>query len=472
MALANPQTPTGVPVNYEQAIRGAIALSQPGEPDWLPALRNKAWSRFGELGLPNPRQEAWKYLPLQSLLSTPFQNQSSIHMINKNALEGQYRPAMDLNLEAHYLDHANRLIFTNGNRVPHLSVMSGFPDGVLATDLKSALIKNPNVLEPLLAKTISSDVNPFVVINTALFEDGFVLVVPDNVQLEKPIQIIYHTDNGENEPLAVYPRHLISLGKNSSATVVVQFVGGGSSRYFNNLVQELLIADDAKLDMSVIQLETPHAWHLAGTRAWLNNHSKLEMHSITLGGHISRHGIRATFQGENAECVLNGLNVLRQASEVYCHTLLDHAKPNNVSQQLYKSILDDATKSEFHGQVHVAPDANGTDSKQLNKNLILSENARAYTRPQLQISADDVKCAHGATVGQLEPEQLFYMASRGIEHELAECLLTYGFAEDVILKLQLPALQTYLNNLLLQQLDQHQNPLGCDVTCKTCGAQK
>jgi Fe-S cluster assembly protein SufD len=202
----------------------------------------------------------------------------------------------------------------------------------------------------------------------------------------------------------------------------------------------------------VIHQEGPSGWSLSSARATLQTQAKLIMNTMSMGGQTVRNSIRTLLQGEGAECHLNGLDVLKDSTEVYHHTVMEHWVPNCVSDQYYKGILDNTAKSEFNGLVFVAKGADGTDSQQLNKNLMLSEEARVWTRPQLQINADDVKCAHGATVGQLEEDQLFYFASRGLDRELAQALLTFGFAEEMILRITSPLIQKALTARVLQML--------------------
>jgi len=229
-------------------------------------------------------------------------------------------------------------------------------------------------------------------------------------------------------------------------------VGLSDGAYFNNSVQEFVVDEAGQAECTIILDEAAQGWHLTATRSQLQAKAKLNLNTVTLGGQTSRHTINTLLKGEQAEANLNGLDVLCDKTEIYHHTVTEHWVPDCVSNQFYKGILDDETKSEFNGMVFVAQGANGTDSQQLNKNLLLSENARVWTRPQLQINADDVKCAHGATVGQLEKDQLFYLASRGLDRELAQGLLTYGFAEDIIQKIAASSVRRYLDGRVLNNL--------------------
>jgi Fe-S cluster assembly protein SufD len=264
------------------------------------------------------------------------------------------------------------------------------------------------------------------------------------------VQLVYV--NFDEERRATHPRNLFVLGQHAKVSVVVEHLGLSQAVCFNNSVNEFVLADSAQADCTLILSEGPQGWHLANTCATLQAHAKLSVSTVTFSGLVNRHSIRPIIKGEGAHVSLNGLDVLDGKSEVYHHTVAEHWVPNGVSEQLYKAILDDDSKSEFNSLVFVAKDAVGTDSHQLNKALLLSKNAHMWTRPQLQINTDDVKCAHGAAVGQLDETQLFYLASRGLDRELAQSLLTYGFAEDIIQRIANPKIRQYLDGRVLNNL--------------------
>jgi Fe-S cluster assembly protein SufD len=271
-------------------------------------------------------------------------------------------------------------------------------------------------------------------------------------------------------PKAAFLNNIFVLDENSEATVSVQTLSLGQrgATHLHHCVQQLVVKENAKLNLTWTQMEDHDAWQFTNHQVWLSQAARVDINHVDIGSAVVRHSLDVVFNAELAHCELNGLNVLKGSTQAYHHIVMNHDKPNNTSEQFYKSILDDHTRAEFNGTVKVAANANGTDAHQLNKNLLLSDDAHAFARPQLQILADDLKCNHGATVGQLDKTQLFYMISRGLEPELAECLLTYGFAEEMIEKLPLASLRSYVNAHMLTQLDQHNNPLACHVSCHHC----
>ncbi|MEB3286826.1 MAG: Fe-S cluster assembly protein SufD [Vampirovibrionales bacterium] len=450
-----PLTPTAgeaARTPFEQSFRNHFleTLLSNDESTGICALRHQALSAFEAQGFPTRKNEAWKYLALSPLL-----NQAFI----------PFAPAATLiQPEAYFLSESDgaRLVFANGRYQAALSDTRALPEGVIFCDLPSALSVHQDLAASVLDKNSKND-DAFAMLNTVGLEQGLLLHVPENSVLQVPLQILYLVDpqpaqSQDNAAELANFRMVFSLGKNSRAVVTVQTVSSEtvSSLYFNNFVHDIVAAESAHLNLSWIQLEAPTAWQFSNARVHLEEASQVTINHVDLGAAVARHSVVVKFAAEKAHCELNGLNVLKGKSEVYQNVVMDHAMPNNTSEQFYKSILDDQTRSEFNGTVKVALNANGTDSHQLTKNLLLSEDARAFARPQLQILADDVKCNHGATVGQLEPSQLFYLKSRGLDPELAESLLMYGFAEEMIEKLPVASLRKYLDERLLSQLKQSQ----------------
>jgi Fe-S cluster assembly protein SufD len=264
------------------------------------------------------------------------------------------------------------------------------------------------------------------------------------------IQVLFVTTTAEAAETHI--RNLFVLGKNAKARFLVQYVGLSNASYFNNSVNQFALDENAEAECTLVLSESRNAWHLASSHSTLQTHAKLTLSTITLSGLVNRHSIGSLVQGEKAELHLNGLDVLDGKTEIYHHTVTEHWVANAISDQTYKGILDEDSKSEFNSLVFVAKGADGTDSHQLHKTLLLSDDAHVWTRPQLQINADDVKCAHGSAVGQLAEDQLFYLASRGLSQGLAKSLLTYGFAEDVIQKISDPLVKKYLETRVLDNL--------------------
>lgn len=437
VASVQPQSPQTL---YEQSFRHRLQAILPETADWLQALRLRALTRFEQLGLPNRRLEAWKFINLRPLINQSFQP----HTTDLTVTEAQLQP--------HLLGSDTiRLVFVNGRFVESLSVVPALPEGVWVGSLKTALQTQPERVQASLAKGLDHEPDALVVLNTALFEDGVFIDVPENVQLASLIHIVSVT-TASAEPRAAYTRNVINLAPHARVQLAMAHVGTGETLYLNNSVQEFHLAEGVQAECCLILNEASQGWHLTATRNTLAQNAELKLSTVTLGGHTARHSITTLLQGTQAKVHLNGLDVLKAHTAVFHPTSTEHWVPDCDSEQYYKGILDDAGQSEFNGMVFVAEGANGTNSQQLNKNLLLSDNAKVWTRPQLKINADDVKCAHGATVGQLAEEQLFYLASRGLSRDLATALLTYGFAEEIVQRLSHPALRQYLDRLVLDNL--------------------
>jgi Fe-S cluster assembly protein SufD len=298
-----------------------------------------------------------------------------------------------------------------------------------------------------LAKYASLD-NPFVALNTAFLNDVKVIQVPRGTVLAEPIEI---THEGVANA-ATHPRTLILVGANAHCTIVETYKGTGT--YFTNAVTEIVLADSAVVDHYKVQQESPTAFHVATLQASIGRSAAFSSHSISLGGALVRNDANAVLS-QGSDATLNGLYIVNGTQHVDNHTTIDHAKPHATSHELYKGILDDRSYAVFNGKIIVRPDAQKTDSKQTNKNLVLSDDATINTKPELQIWADDVRCTHGATIGQLDSEMLFYLQSRGIAKIDARNLLIYAFAQDIVDRIKVPALRDSLERILFEKFHEH-----------------
>jgi len=459
-AELTPETP------YLQAFQKRVGDNLANSPDWLGALRQRAFTKFETLGWPlSRRDEAWKYVPVRTITTTPYELADGTEVFLRRA-----------DILPHLLPAAmkSHIVLVDGVYAPDLSADSNtgdLPDGILFSDFDSALKTNEKLLKQNLAAGLKNETDAFSALNAALFNNGVVIHLPKDSKAETPLQILLVTTGG-NQPKAVYSRVLVVAEKNAKADILIQAVGLNAGQRLNHVVHEISAAEGAEISVTFFRRANAFMHQLATTHVRQDANSKVSMATIALDGMpgpvVDRHSVSVDLLGEGALCALNGLSVLSGTTEVYNHTVINHHAGNCRSQQVYKNILDDQAKGEFFGTIVVDKGANGTDSKQLNKTLLLSDDARIWTRPQLQISADDVKCAHGAAVGQLDANQLFYLKSRGIDEYLATCLLTYGFAEEVVEKIAHPAIRKYLDSLLLTSLNHAQNPLSCDHVCNTC----
>jgi Fe-S cluster assembly protein SufD len=411
---------------------------QPASPT-LQRLRKAAVAHFAELGFPGPRDEEWRFTPLTPLVQTPFRLPPG-HVA---------RAAEDFRKIGHGKQPGATLTAFNANRPFLLEGSRPLPDGVLVLSLAEALEKHPQLIEPHLARYADSKRHAFSALNTAFLRDGAFVYVPPGRTVEEPIflqSVVAALD--EDQEYVWHRRCLIVLGRNAKATVVEAF-SGVSATYFTNAVTEVVVGENAELDHYKVQEEGPEAYHMAVMQVQLGRTARFASHSFALGGLWVRNEVNAVFGGEGGECTLNGLYYGEGRQVIDNHTYIDHAVPRCASHEVYKGVLDGKARGVFNGKIHVRQDAQKTDAKQTNKTLLLSEDATINTKPQLEIYADDVKCTHGATVGQLDAEALFYLRARGIGYREARDLLIYAFANDVVGRVRVESVRERLEQVLL-----------------------
>jgi Fe-S cluster assembly protein SufD len=341
-------------------------------------------------------------------------------------------------------------VFVNGVWAPGLSALRDLPPRTRVDSLERALATEPELLAPLLTASERHERESFFALNTAFMRDGAVVVVPQGERIGTPLHLIFVSREGE-KPAVSYPRTLIVAEAGSEIKVVETYIGAGTGRTFTNAVTELIGAENSFVDYYRLQRETDAGFHIGAVDVRLGAKSRFTSHAITLGGALVRNDLHVSLNGEGTECALNGIYLLGGKQHVDNHTQIEHKRPRTTSFELYKGILRDYAHGVFNGKIIVHKDAQKTDSRQINKNLLLSANAAVNTKPQLEIFADDVKCSHGSTIGQLDPDALFYLRSRGMDVNQARSLLSYGFASDVINRVQIASLRTRLDEYLLTQ---------------------
>ncbi|MFO0843701.1 MAG: Fe-S cluster assembly protein SufD [Gemmataceae bacterium] len=374
-------------------------------------LRKAAIARFGELGFPGERDEDWKFTSVAPLVRTPMQ------------LARGDCPFVPTSLRS---------------------------KGVLIDHLENALERHPQIVEAHLGQHGDFKANPFVALNTAFWRDGVFLYVPDGVVIEEPIRLGYLlTPTDEPAGRLWYRRILVVVGARSQVTLVEPHEGP-AVRYAVNAVSEIVLGEGAVVDHYKVQEESAEAFHLATTQVVVPAKANFSTHYVGFGGAIARNEVRVKFTGSHAEATVNGLYLANGSQHMDNHTVIDHALPHCASHELYKGILDGKARGVFNGKIFVRLDAQKTDAKQTNKTLLLSDDATINTKPQLEIFADDVKCTHGATVGQLDEQQLFYLRSRGVGAEQAKALLTFAFANDIVGRVKVPSLRQRLESALLE----------------------
>jgi Fe-S cluster assembly protein SufD len=332
-----------------------------------------------------------------------------------------------------------------------LSFTEGLPAEVEVLTLAAAM-KNAEAETLIRGRLQLDENNTFLALNTALFEDGLFLRIPAELALAAPIQLLFLSESNRAERIASFPRVIIEAGTHSSATIVETYASHDAEGYLTNAVIDFVLGDGARVTHYKVQRESTDAFHVATTRADLGRASQYFATSINLGAALSRHDIEVQMDHQDSECAVDGLYMIDGHQHSDTHSVIDHRQPHCTSHQLYKGILDGKSRAVFNGKVFVRHGAQQTDAQQTNKNLLLSNQAQVDTKPQLEIYADDVKCTHGAAVGQLDDDEMFYLASRGINPALAKNMLTYGFAEEVIEKINIDSIKRELDEAVLNRL--------------------
>lgn len=430
--------------NYSAACRAFTKTRSGIDQPWLTALREKAVESFQGLPFPTTRDEEWKYTNVAPVLRTQFRQMLDLDLSGVTAKR----------LESLTFPEANgsRLVFVNGIYAAELSSTSGLPPEVLVSNLAELTPGNPAGATERLGSLASYEQDAFTALNTALIGDGAAVFLPRGQAIEQPIHLLFLT--AASEQIVAYPRVLIVAEEGAVATIVESYASPLSDVYFNNAVTEVIVNAGASLDHYRLQQESERAFHIGATKVRQERGSRYRSLAISLGADICRHTLDVEHRAEQIETVIDGLYVVTGNQHVDNHTTIDHAHPHCQSSQLYKGILDGRARAVFNGKVLVREGALLTDARQLNKNLLLASTTTVDTKPQLEILADDVKCSHGATVGQLEDDEIFYLASRGISPERARALLTFGFAEELIGRIGLASVRTRLDRAVLDKLHQ------------------
>jgi Fe-S cluster assembly protein SufD len=380
-------------------------------PKWLQELRSRAFERFCALGFPTTKMEEWRFTNVAPIA------------------KGVFTPAKGGKPSSDVGKAPNRLVFVDGRYVPELSSLAAVPKGVVFASLAG----KPELAEKTLGCHAAFQDQAFVALNTALFEDGAFLSIPRGAVVEQPIYL-HHISSGGGT--VSHPRALIVAGAESQAAIVESFDGPAGAAYYSNPVTEIIAGPNAVLEHYSIQQDSDAAFRTATLHIHQERTSNVTDHNVSLGGKLTRNDVNFVLDGEGAEAHMYGLYVVTGESHVDNHTCLDNRKPHCPSREIYKGILDGKASAVFNGGIIVRQDAQKTDAKQSNKNLLLSEGASVNTKPQLQIWADDVKCTHGATIGQMDAESLFYMRSRGIGEREARNLLTFAFSNELLMKMK------------------------------------
>ncbi len=415
------------------------------DPPWLRSIRKAGIAHFVNLGFPTTDHEEWRFTNVTPIAKLPF-NPVLEYSANDLTLK-KIKPITFEKMKG------SRLVFVDGHFSKELSVISNYSNGIKIGSLAAAVATNSRMLEQHLARYARFDENAFAALNTAFFFDGAFVFIPDGVVVDEPIHLLFIATAKETGN-TIHPRNLLIVGKNSKATLIESYENYSKTPYFTNALTEIVVGENAVVEHCKLQKEALNSFHIATIHAHQKKDSHFTSHSISVGAQLARNNIHAVLDAEGIDCILNGLYLANGTQLVDHHTVVDHAKPNCGSHEYYHGILDGQSKGVFNGKIFVRKDAQKTDAKQTNRNLLLSSDATVDTKPQLEIFADDVKCTHGATIGQLDEEAIFYLKSRGIGNGAARSMLIHAFASEVLNRIKMELVQVSLDRLLNDYLDQ------------------
>jgi Fe-S cluster assembly protein SufD len=409
----------------------------PAQPRWLLQAREHAIAQFERLGFPTSRLEQWRFTSVAPIADRAF----------GLATDGVAK--LDKTLALPMSDAPALAVLVNGRFSAQLSSLASLPTGVKVLSLEDVLASNPGLVEPYLAKLTPTQTNAFTSLNTAFLRDGVVISIAPHVVLEKPIEVVFAAV-AEGTASVSHPRLLIVAGESSQATILERYVGTGSA--FTNTVGEIWLGANATIDHYKLQEEPADSFHIASMLLHSARSGTFSSHSLTFGGGLVRNEVVAVLDGEGIDCTLNGLYLGRGRQLIDNHTTIDHAMPHCGSHEIYKGILADHSRAVFNGKIIVRPDAQKTDAKQTNKALLLSDDANINTKPELEIFANDVKCTHGAAIGQLDEDAMFYLRSRGLGIAESRAMLIRAFAGDILNRVKILPVREHLGNMLTDRL--------------------
>ena len=403
---------------------------------WLRELRRDAFARFCKVGFPTTHDEDWRFTNVSAIAQTSFRlARSGRTQLSQKELE-PYRVA----------GAACQVVFVNGRFARELSLLNNLPAGVKVSRLAGEISENPGAIEPHLGRYLDVRRDAFCALNTAFAEDGAYVHIPRGTLVEDPICLLF-VSIGDNTPSMNHPRNLIVAEEDSQATFVEDYVSLDGA-VFCNTVTELVAGDHTVLSHYMIEREHKQAFNISTLRIQQGRSANVASHSVLVGGALVRNNVHPVMAGEGGECLINGLFIGNGHQHLDNYMLVEHASPRCGSRQFYNGILDGHAHGVFHGRIIVHKDAQKTDAKQTNRNLLLSDDAQIDTKPQLEIYADDVKCTHGATIGQIEGDALFYLRSRGIDEVSARKLLLFAFASECLDRMKPGTVRRHVEELI------------------------
>jgi Fe-S cluster assembly protein SufD len=420
---------------------GALTARTKQQAAWLRDLRERGFARFGEVGFPTTKDEDWRFTNISAISQTSFE------------LAGAAKVTADALQRFHIPGAACRLVFVNGRFVRELSDLGSLPKSMRVSSLSQAIAEDGQPLDSHLGRCLNIERDAFSALNTAFIEDGAYVYLPRRAAIEAPISLLF-VSVGSDRPQMTQVRNLIVAEDEAEAHIVEDYVSLGSGVFFSNVVTELVAGENAAVSHHLVEREDRQALNVSTLSTRQARSANVSSHSVLLGGALVRNNVHPVLAGEGGECLINGLFIANGSQHMDNYMLVEHASPHCSSRQFYNGILDDHSHGVFHGRIIVHKDAQKTDAKQTNRNLLLSDDAQIDTKPQLEIYADDVKCTHGATIGQVEENALFYLRSRGISEVAARRLLLLAFASECLGRIKSEQVRKYLDGVVQSWLAQ------------------
>ena len=417
-----------------------------GKESFVHTKRKEALSNFSRLEFPTIKDEEWKYTSIAPLLKYNFVPSYEKKEVSKEFIKSLLFDEMEHSL----------IVFINGRYSAEHSNLLNLPKGVIVGSIAEEMKKNNEVLKKHFGKYANYQDHIFTALSTAYTDDGAFIYIPSGKIVEEPIHIVFIAAS-EDEKILVQPRNLFVAEKSSQVTIIEHYVSADEAIHFTNAVTEIVAEENAVVDHIKLQEESKKAFHIARMEVDQERNSNFASHLISTGADLSRNEFNARFNDEGGECKLNGLFMIDGTQLFDAHTLMDHAKPHCNSHEHYKGILDEKSRGVFNGKVIVRQDAQKTNAFQENNNILLSDEALVNTKPQLEIFADDVKCSHGATIGQMDEDAKFYLESRGIGEETSKSILLHAFASDVITSIKIESIRNYIEEIITKKFNETRN---------------
>ncbi|MEW6144992.1 MAG: Fe-S cluster assembly protein SufD [Thermodesulfobacteriota bacterium] len=407
---------------------------------WVESLREEGIKKFIELGFPTPENEDWRFTNVAPIARTAFSIEKNGHkQVAPAALDKYTFPKLK----------TIKLVFVDGSYTQELSDVSVLPRGVEVMSLASALSGEEELVKKYLSKYADFKDEAFTALNTAFMQDGGFIYIPRGTRLKEPVHLLYITVKSDNATIT-NPRNLVIVEDNCEANIIEHYVSLDEGVYFSNVVTELVVGENSSVGHYMIECESSKAFNVSTLRAQQGRSSNIRSHSVLLGGALVRNNVHPVLAGEGCDSLINGLYMSTGRQHMDNYMKVEHASPHCDSRQFYNGVLDGKSRGVFHGRIIVHKDAQKTDAKQTNRNLLLSDSAQIDTKPQLEIYADDVKCTHGATIGQMDENAVFYLRSRGIDETSARDLLLSAFTSGTLESMQLEEIRNYCEALVAE----------------------